>query len=79
MDLVYATIPDEATPALPKVLEVHHLDLYINNAYTSAILVGNSCNYETGNLWDLGCIKFSGRNSGMNETGIQQHSEISNI
>lgn len=35
--------------------------------YNTVILALNSCNYEIRNLWNLGCMKFSGKNSDRNE------------
>lgn len=47
-----------------------HLNLCIRNAYTSVILAIYYCDYKIGNLWNLGCMKFSCRNGTENSEAL---------
>lgn len=56
-----------------------HFNLYLENAYTGVISIRNSSSYEMGNLRNSGSMKFSGRNSSVNETRTLGITEVSNI
>lgn len=52
------------------------LHLCINNTHISVIVARNSCANKTENLWNSGCIKFSGKNSGGKSTGNSNYPEF---